>query len=90
MDCFQTLKKRINEVITDLLNQVHLARVFISICRDLSRLTDVVARIKQNGLKAADSWIDTAILRSDLKTIKLPFTILKNVVHMYISDIFSF
>ena len=90
MDCFQTLKKRINEwegsikshtvslieinqkfgsfskVITDLLNQAHLARVWISICKYILSLTDVIARIKLNGLKGVDSQIDIPIPRSDL------------------------
>ena len=38
----------------------------ILICRDISNLTDVIARIKLNGLKGADSQIDMAIPCSDL------------------------
>ena len=55
-----------SKVITDLLNQAHLARVWISICKYILSLTDVIARIKWNGLKGADSRINTAILFSAL------------------------
>ena len=35
-------------------------------CIDISSLTDVITRIKRNGLKGVDSQIDIAILPSDL------------------------
>ena len=43
-----------------------MASVLISICRDISSLTDVIAGITRNGLKGADSPIDIAIPHSDL------------------------
>ena len=43
-----------------------MARVSIPICRDISSLTGVIARIKQNGLKGADPQIDIPIPRSYL------------------------
>ena len=55
-----------SKIITELSNQALLARVSVLICRDISSLTDVIVRIKQNILKGADSQIDTAIQRSNL------------------------
>ena len=56
----------LSKVITKLSNQALLARVLIPICRDISSLTDIIALIKQNGLKGADSQIDIVIPCSDL------------------------
>ena len=58
--------KSLSKVITELSNQALLERVSIPICRDIMSLTDVIARIKLNGLKGVDSQIDIPIPRSDL------------------------
>ena len=58
--------KSLSKVITELSNQALLERVSIPICRDIMSLTDVIARIKLNGLKGVVSQIDIPIPRSDL------------------------
>ena len=56
----------LSKVITEISNQALLARVSIPICIDISSLTDVIAWIKQNGIKGANFQIDMAFLLSDL------------------------
>ena len=58
----------LSKVITELSNQALLGRVSIPICRNILSLTDIIARIKRNGLKGADSQIDIAIQRSNLNS----------------------
>ena len=56
----------LSKVITELSNQSLLARVLIPICRDISSLTDVIARIKQSGLKGAEARVSIPICRDIL------------------------
>ena len=54
------------KIIQELSNQALLARVWLPICRDILSLTEVIAWIKWNGLKRAESQIDIAIPFSNL------------------------
>ena len=58
----------LSKIISELSNQALLARGSIPICRDILSLTDVITRIKQNGLKWAESQIDIPIPRSDTRS----------------------
>ena len=55
-----------SKIIQELSSQTLLARVLLPICGGVLSLTDVIAQIKQNGLKRADSQIDIAFPRSNL------------------------
>ena len=56
----------LSKAITELANQAFLVKVSTSIHKDILSLADVIARIKRNGLKRVDSWIDGPILCPDV------------------------